>query len=214
MSRFVGTRPWWNWVVAFTVGELLGFGAAALLGIGAYWSLRDATPAVRAPMHYATAIAGGLIEGAVLGGFQLRALRRILPEAARGPWLRNTAVAAALAWAAGMLAPTLDELIGLDAAVQIALWAPVAVFILLSIGVAQALALRGHVARPRLWIGANVLGWLAGLPWTFVLPALLPDTSPPWAFALCFVVAGVLMGASAGAVTGAFLPRLVRPTEA
>jgi hypothetical protein len=107
-----------------------------------------------------------------------------------------------------MLAPTLDDLIGLTIATQVAIWIPASLLILLSIGGAQAWALRGVVEFPQRWLTANVLGWLAGLPWTFVLPALLPDGTPVTYWVITFVIAGVLMGLTAGAVTGAFLLRL------
>ena len=71
-----------------------------------------------------------------------------------------------------MLAPALDDLIGLSTPTQVAIWIPASLLILCSIGGAQAWVLRGVVEQPHRWIAANLLGWLAGLPWTFVLPAL------------------------------------------
>ena len=208
MRGFVGTRTWWQWVVAFTLGELVGFGVAALAGLTIHRLLAEAEPATRSCMLYVVAILDGAGEGAVLGWFQVRVMKRVLPRVRKAQWIRNTALAAAFAWALGMLGPTLDEVIGIPVGLQIAISVMAAPAILLSIGGAQALALRGLVGRPGIWIIANALGWLVGLPWTFVLPALLPESSPVWLFALFFAMGGVLMGLSAGALTGAFLPRL------
>jgi hypothetical protein len=94
---------------------------------------------------------------------------------------------------------------------MMSLWIPCSVAILMSIGSAQALVLRRVVARPGRWVWANVLGWLAGLPFTFLLPAALPETAPMWAWIVCFVVAGVLMGGTAGLITGLFLRRARYP---
>jgi hypothetical protein len=83
------------------------------------------------------------------------------------------------------------------------------VLILVSIGSAQAWVLSGGVERPQRWITANALGWLLGLPWTFVLPALLPEDAPTVVWVGTFVIAGVLMGLTVGLVTGWTLVNLV-----
>ena len=203
-----------RWVVAFTLGELVGFGALPVAGgVLAYWLTAglDATP--RALALYAVAVLGGLGEGYVLARFQLAVLRRTALRVDEGRWARDTALAAAAAWALGMLPATLDDVIGLAPAAQVALWVPAAILILLSIGGAQARVLAGRVPRPRRWLYANVGGWLLGLPWTFFLPGVLPDEAPPAAFAGAMLIGGVLMGATAGAVTGRTLLVLVDDAE-
>lgn len=204
-------RLWREWTRAFTLGELIGFGGIPVLGGAAgLWLTQGVDPPLRTIVLYAIAVVGGLGEGAVLALFQLRVLRRYLQGIDTARWIGVTAAAAAFAWACGMLAPTLDELFGLSAAIQVAIWLPAGIAILLSIGSAQAWALRGLVRHPRRWVTANACGWLAGLPWTFVLPALLPETAAMPVWIATFVAAGVLMGLTAGAVTGAFLVRLLQ----
>jgi hypothetical protein len=199
-----------KWVFYCTVGELLGFGAIPVLGGAiAYASTGGLAPAPRALLLYAVAAIGGLGEGAVLAAFQWHVLRERFPQLQARRWILSTAVAASAAWMLGYLAPTLDDLIGITAMMQIAIWIPAGVVMLFSIGTAQAFALKGAAERPGRWIVANVLGWLLGLPWTFVLPALLPETAPLAAWVAAFVVAGVLMGTTVGLVTGVALVRLV-----
>lgn len=198
-------RIWRRWTVAFTLGELLGFGGIpALGGLVAMAALAEVEPSTRAWLLYLVAIVGGLGEGAVLAWFQTRVLRELWPQLDTRRFIAHTALAAALAWALGMLAPTLDELVALTPAAQIAIWIPAAAGILVSIGAAQARVLRAVTPR-RGWLGVNVLGWLVGLPWTFIAPALVPDDAPLWAFGLAFALGGTLMGLSVGAVTGRWL---------
>jgi hypothetical protein len=200
---------WRRWVAAFTLGELIGFGGIPVAGTAlALWATNSLDSIARSLILYTVAIVGGLGEGAVLAWFQWRVLRDHWPTLNRRRWLTATALAAAFAWACGMLAPTLDDLIGLSAPLQLSIWVPAGLLILASIGVAQAWALVGVIERPRRWIVANVLGWLAGLPWTFVLPALMPEGTPAAYWIVTFVIAGVLMGLTAGAVTGAFVIRI------
>lgn len=199
---------WRRFIVAVTLGELIGFGGIPIAGgfvaLTVTQSLADGP---RALALYVVSVVGGLGEGAVLAWFQWRVLRTVWPRLDARRFISHTAFAAALAWALGMLPSTLDDIIGLSATAQVALWIPAMLVILPSIGWAQARVLRLHVPDARGWIVANVLGWLAGLPWTFVAPALLPDDAAPWAFAVAFIVAGVLMGATVGAVTGRWLVR-------
>lgn len=210
MSRSTSAL-WLRWVGAFTLGEVLGFGCLpAALGLGVMTLTKELPATPRGLLLYAVAIVGGLGEGAVVGAFQRRVLREVLPSLDGRAWVRHTAFAAAGAWAVGMCAPTLDELFTLPPAVMVALWVPAAVLILLSIGGVQARLLRGVVARPARWLWINVAGWLAGLPWTFIAPAVLPDDSPAWRFGVAFLLGGTLMGATTGAITGVLVVRLAR----
>jgi len=203
---------WARWTVAFTLGELVGFGGIPVLGAAiAVWLTGGFEPVAKSLILYAVAVLGGLGEGAVLGWFQSRILHRVLPELDSRQWILATAAAASFAWALGMLAPTLDDLVGLTAKAQIAIWIPASILILLSIGAAQAMVLRQIVTKPSRWIVANAVGWLAGLPWTFVLPAVLPEGAPMPVWVATFVVAGALMGATAGAITGVTVTRLATP---
>jgi len=191
------------------MGELIGFGGIPVAGSAlAIWLTSALDAATQSVVLYAVAVVGGLGEGAVLAWFQLRVLSETFPALNARLWIVATAAAASIAWACGMLAPTLDEVVGLSTATQIAIWIPASLLILLSIGAAQAWVLRRVVINPGSWVVANSVGWLAGLPWTFVLPALLPESAPIAWWIAAFVVAGVLMGMTVGVVTGAFLLRL------
>lgn len=192
-----------RWVFAFTAGELLGFGGIPVAGGALIFLLTlELDEGVRAIVFYAVAVIGGLGEGMVLGWFQARVLREVISGFDARRWVLFTSFAAAFAWALGMLAPTLDDLVGLSMAEQVIIWVPSSVLILFSIGAVQALALRGLVRNAQQWVWANAVGWLLGLPWAFVLPALLPESAPVAARVGVFIVAGVLMGATVGAVTG------------
>jgi F420H(2)-dependent quinone reductase len=84
-----------------------------------------------------------------------------------------------------------------------------ALALLCSIGAAQATVLRRYVENAGHWIGANALGWLAGLPIVFLAFAVAPE-HPAVLRAVFAIVGAVGMGATVAAVTGAFLVRLLR----
>ena len=192
-----------RWVRAFTLGEILGFGLLPATG-GALVHLATASSsdAARACAMYLAAVALGFGEGAVLARFQLGPLRARFARVDRRRWVLHSGAAASVAWALGMLGPTLDELTPLPLAVQVTLGVIAGVLVLLSIGGVQARLLREHAERPARWLWANVLGWLLGVPFTFVTPSLVPDDAGPAWFAAAFAVGGGLMGLTAGVVTG------------
>jgi len=194
---------YWRWVLVCTAGELVGFGGIPV--VAGYVSLSltaTLAPDARAAIIYFVSLVGGLGEGAVLAWFQLLVLRGYLPRLNAGRWIRSTSVAAAFAWMMGMLAPTLDDLVGISTTTQVIIWMPASVLILLSIGTAQSWVLADVAYNSSSWIVANALGWLLGLIWTFVLPALLPEDAPLSIWVSTFLIAGILMGLTVGLVTG------------
>jgi hypothetical protein len=204
------SKVYWRWVLVCTLGEIIGFGGVPILAGSLVLVLTASLdPIARSLLLFAASVIGGLGEGAILAAFQLRVLHHLLPSLNTRRWLSYTAVAASFAWFCGMLTPLLDDILGLAATVRIALWIPASILILLSIGTAQSWVLQGVVDKPYRWIVANVLGWLLGLPWTFVLPSLLPDDAPVAAWVATFGLAGVMMGLTVGLVTGRLLVRLV-----
>lgn len=207
------SNRYWRWVLLCTSGELVGFvGVPVLGGALALWLTAGLETSTQSLVLYAVAVAGGFGEGTVLALFQLRVLTECIPNLNNRHWVLGTGTAAAIAWSCGMLAPTLDDVVGISTRAQIMIWVPASILILLSIGTAQAWVLREVVENPKSWITANSLGWLAGLPWTFILPALLPDNAPTAGWIATFAMAAMLMGLSVGLVTGLFLMRL-RPTR-
>ena len=204
-----------RWVLFCTIGELVGFGGIPVIGTAIALSVTTEIDAdLQSIILYLIAVIGGFGEGAVLAWFQLRVLGACLPKLNPNRWILATGTAASIAWMLGLLAPTLDDLFGLSAQIQLAIWIPAGVLILLSIGLAQAIVLRGIVARPQRWIVASAFGWLLGLPWTFALPAMLPETAAVAIWVTTFVIAGILMGLTVGLITGNMVVTFKREADA
>ena len=131
--------------MAVTLGELAGFSVPSAVG-GLAWAA-DAGPATL----YIALVCAGAGEGTILAGAQWIALRDALPALSARRWIASTVGAAGLAWSLGMLPSTLGDRLG---RVPVFVLAPTLALggtvLLLSIGSAQALVLRAHVAR-RWW---------------------------------------------------------------
>jgi len=193
-NRSLDRLSWFRWV---TAGEFVGFAVPAVVGAV------SASPALL--------VLAGVVEGAVLGWAQARVLTRVLPGLPGLQWVATTAAAAGFAWTVAMTATANGE--------RLATWPAVALLpvatvlgmaVLLSIGTAQWLVLRYHVANAHRWI------WATGVAWGVALLVFLGVTTPLWQpgqglalRVLIGVLGGLLMAATMAAITGAVLVRLV-----
>jgi hypothetical protein len=157
-------------------------------------------------------LAAGTVEGCLLGWGQVTVLRRALPDVRRRAWIVATAVAALLAYAIGLVPSTV--------AGSTSSWPlPVVVVgtvllgtgLLGSIGTAQWLVLRRHVAGAHRWVGTTALAWLVGLG--VFLGFAMPLWQPGQPVSLIIVIGiggGLLMAATTALITGLALRRLLR----
>ncbi|WP_206796356.1 hypothetical protein [Amycolatopsis sp. MtRt-6] len=197
-----GRRLAWTWFLVVTVAEFLGFAIPAVTG-----ALTANSPtAVSLP----ALLLAGAVEGAALGTGQALVLRRILPAFNTRRWVAATAGAASFAYLAGLAPSTWAA--GLVSWPPLVLWPVAAVLgtaLLLSIGFAQWLVLRRHLARSARWIFTTAGAWLLGLA------GFLGVTMPLWQpgqglgpTILIGIAGGLVMAATTSAVTGVALRRL------
>lgn len=192
--------PWVAWVSA---GEAVGFLAPALAQVVlSQWNPSAVTPAL---------VAAGAVEGAVLGWSQARVLKRRLPTLSAPRWIAGTAVAAALAWLIGMLWSDPGAWPAWPPGVLVAAGALAATALLCSIGFAQWLELRHHLARSGRWVAGTAAAWCLGLAVFFAVAApLWQEGQALWLTVLIGVFAGALMAVSMALVTGLVLVRMLR----
>jgi hypothetical protein len=189
-------RLWLRWVAWVTVGEAVGFTAPALVGVitAAY------SPAVSVP----ALLAAGAVEGAVLGAAQARVLRDVVTKLSRRRWTVATSCAAVLAYLIALTPSAASGLVGgLPVAVLVLAAAVLGPVLLLSIGFAQWLVLRAHVAGAARWIWVTAAAWLVGL--TVFMVVATPLWHEGRAIAVTVLIgvgAGLLMAAAVAAVTG------------
>jgi hypothetical protein len=195
-------------VVVTTCGELAGFTIPAVVGAAA------TSAGLGQSASMVLLVLAGVGEGSVLGWAQSRMLRRELPALRTGDWVRATAAGAGVAWSIGMLPSTFSQqFFQLWPPMLVAVGILAGVLLLATIGVAQWLVLRRHIARSGSWVLANALAWIAGLAVVFTVIAVAPPDAPVL-MAVFGVAGGLGMGLTVALVTGLFLVRLlnrVRP---
>lgn len=201
---------WGRWVVANVVGEIVGFGLAALVGAALLAPIGTATgPAATGLMLLGVAAIGGL-EGSAVGMAQWYVLRAALPGLRRRAWLAATICGAVVAWAAGM---AIGPMLGDDAAASplMSLIGAAAIGIVAGVllSAAQWLVLRQFVSRAGWWVLAHALAWAVGMIVAFVGMSAIGTDTPMRDVAAVGAITGLAMGALVAALTGVALVRLL-----
>jgi len=197
------------WVLSCTLGELIGFGATALVALAGVAWFGHPTTRLGHVVALVIMTLAGCLEGASLGYFQSRVLRRALPGVPTRAWVLATTAVAAGGWFVGMLMPILfggDDTSAppprIGVVTYLALAAAMGLVVGALFGLAQWTVLRRHVPRSAGWIGANALGWALGLPWAYAAGRV-----GGVAIAL---LGGIAMGVSMAVPTGVYLGALTR----
>lgn len=218
-SSLAPTR-WWlwrQWVLANSIGELVGLGLSAMVGAGIVallsWGFGTVSPILIAVI----VVAAGVIEGMIVGVAQWLVLQHLLPHLPLARWVKATAAGAFIAWALGMMPSTLmdmgsapgsGEMITIPAGVEYLLAAGMGAVLGPILGGVQWWLLREYVQQAWWWIPAHALAWAGGMAAIFWVIGLLPmDGGMAW-IALAFALAGVVAGGVVGAIHGLLLIRL------
>ncbi|MBI5053343.1 MAG: hypothetical protein HZC38_04610 [Chloroflexi bacterium] len=199
-----GWGLWWRWVVAMTLGELVGFTVPSIVG-GVAAGLK-----IEGVAFVICVVIGGMGEGAVLGFAQWLALRLAVPKIHWREWVLPTTLAAGVAWIIGMVPGTFVDFEKTDRTILIVGGILLGILFVLSMGGAQWFALRHYVPRAWWWIAANAIAWPVGVMMPFVTLGIIPDDSSVPVMIVAGVIGGVLMGIVVGAITGAAFVHLTQ----
>ncbi len=212
--------PWWiwrQWVLANGIGELVGLGLSAMVGVGIVtllsWWLGTVSPLFIAVM----AVMAGTLEGVIVGVAQWLVLQHLLPDLPLATWVKATAAGAFIAWGLGMVPSTVIDM-GNPAGTPEIMRMPPGVEYLLAAGMGAVLGpilagvqwwvLRKYVHHAWWWIPAHAVAWAAGMTAIFLVIGWLPmDEGMTW-IALAFALGGVVAGSVVGAIHGLVLIRL------
>lgn len=197
---------WRRWFAWTTAGEVAGFTAPAVLGaVSASWS---ALPGLL------VMVAAGVVEGAVLGWAQSRALVRVLPRLRARRFVAGTAAGAAIAYAVGMAPSRLAGTVDPPVAVLVVGGTVGALVLLASIGIGQWWELRHCLPHSGSWVLTTAGAWAVGLA------AFMAVAMPLWhegqsvaQVAVVGLLGALVMAATVAALTGLALIRLLARPE-
>lgn len=209
---------WLRWVLANAAGEAVGLSAVLLVGFGVLGprlgELAGVWPAV---VGLVAGVLLGIFEGVVVGAAQGAVLRLRLPNVSLRTWVLATVIGAMVAWGLGMLPSTLmsADASGGQAAAEMPEWltyvmaAGMGAVAGVILALAQWVALRSQVQRAGLWLPANALAWLCGMPLVFLGMGAIPVGASVLQALPIVVAATTLAGAVVGAIHGLVLVKVV-----
>ena len=186
LPPFALTKPRLGaWLRLVTLGELLGFASTALIAFVALTLGGHPTTISGRVAALLIMVVAGTLEGASLGFFQWRALKRWLPDLSAVGFIGATIVVAAGGWLIGMSVPLVMTLTGAMASsssTSVSTEPSLTHVALLSLGfgavagalfgVAQARVLAPNVHGVSRWVLGNVFGWALGLPLAYIAGSL------------------------------------------
>jgi hypothetical protein len=221
MNSQSGTVLWFRWVSANAIGEMLGLGLTFAVGAAVISRLGDQGSIVIILASFLVAVASGAIEASVIGLVQWWAMHPWFPMITRRAWWSATLVGALIAYICGYLPSTLMSLGEETSQATTTVTEPAQWMVyLLAAGLglvggavlsfAQWLNMRHRVAGASIWIPANMLAWLVGMPLIFW--GIDKAQTLDGLFWLVLFIAGVLFitGLLVGSIHGIFLVRLAK----
>ncbi len=211
-------RLWSCWTLANALSEMIGLGLTFLI-TGLVFSRLDGLGTMSSIfLSFILAVASGAVEATFVGLAQWWAMHPWFPFVRKSVWWRATLIGALAAYVLGYLPSTLMNMGEAAASSAPMAEPPQWAVLLLAAGMgavggavlsfAQWLAIRGEVRGAGVWIPANMLAWMFGMPIIFWGIDMAFRLSVLWQSVL--LMAGVLFAAGAvvGGIHGLFLVRL------
>jgi hypothetical protein len=212
-------KLWLRWVVVNGLGEMLGLGMTFAVGASVIFGLGNQEPLKMVFISFVVAVGSGAIEATLVGLAQWWAMHPWFTGVTRWAWWLATLVGALIAYVLGYLPSTLMSIGEQTSTTQALMAEPEQWVILLLAGglgvvggavlsFAQYLTMRKRMVGAGVWIPANMLAWLLGMPLIFWgIDNAQRLSGLMWQV---LFMAGVLLlaGLVVGAIHGAFLVRL------
>lgn len=201
------------WVLYCGAGSFLGIAVAATTIFLLNEWLGDTPDNDARMLALSVMLLAGVAEGALIGLFQWRILRKLLPGITAKSWLGITILAAVIGWGLGMMPATWLEQQATQPTESSLLWQMVAggigtgLVVGALFGLMQNMVLKHFVANQWQWPLYNMLGWGLAMEW-IVLGAIFVDPSWPLPATIAVTaIAGGLGGLTLGGITAIFLIR-------
>jgi len=210
-------RIWWAWTYSCLIGTVLALTISAVILSIVRLYLAEYRSGIYSALSAELVALAAILEGAFIGYFQWRALRRVFPTMSSGAWVGATIIAAGsgfvLSWlpTSFALSSALANRIGdvtLSAVAMARVFLVTGALVGLVWGAAQFAVLRLHVHDGGAWIVASTITWAVGFP-ALAFAAFWPDRTVSSTFHVLLAAgAGIVLGSLSGVLQGPVLVRL------
>jgi hypothetical protein len=210
---------WTRWTLANACSEMVGLGLTFAITGWFMSTVGERSTVWGILLAFFVAVGSGAIEATFVGLAQWWAMRPRFPLVGQFEWWRATFIGAIVAYVLGYLPSTIMSMGEANTSSGSIAEPPQWIVLLLAAGMgiaggavlsfAQWLALRGKAQRAGLWIPANMLAWMFGMPIIFWGIDMAFKMSAVWQSVLLMAVTLFVAGAVVGAIHGPFLIRLI-----
>ncbi len=215
------TSLWRRWVGANSLGEMLGLGLTFAAGATAITSLGEQENTIAIVLAFIVAVVSGVIEATIVGLAQWWAMNPWFPMIKRDAWWRATLIGALVAYISGYMPSTFISLSeqttpSQAAPAEPAQWLTMLLAVLLGLvggavlSFAQWRVLRRETQGASIWMPANMLAWMVGMPIIFWGIDFSQRLGSLWMVVIFMGIVLLITGSVVGAIHGVFLVRLVK----
>jgi hypothetical protein len=201
---------WYKWMLNYSFGELLGIGAAAIVGRLLFIKFADASETSSSFLTAVILIMAGGAEGLIIGFIQWKSLSKLVQHFKPAPWILTTVLATIAGWLlvlppAVLFISFLSKMFLIDNYYSAFYTMLVGMAFGGLVGIPQFFIIRRFYFNAIIWVLANILGWmLSFLIIYFTLSLFRNDSS--FSYSLFLIgSACVLSGLIQGIITGTTL---------
>jgi len=158
------TQFWYRWIWSYSLGELFGIGAAAVISRLLVIEYLHTSSGVSTALTTVVLIIAGATEGVIIGYIQWRSLSKLISDFKPKPWMAATTAGAIAGWVF-ILPPSVMIIFFFSNFFSVVNQNAVFLTLLAGtafggvIGMAQYVLIRKYFYNAMIWILANTIGW-------------------------------------------------------
>jgi hypothetical protein len=201
---------WYKWMLNYSLGELLGIGAAAIVGRLLFIQFSNASETSSSVLTAVILIMAGAAEGLIIGFIQWKSLSKLVRHFKPVPWIVTTMFCTIAGWLL-VLPPAVLFISFLTKMFLINNYYSAFYTMLVGmafgglVGIPQFFIIKRFYFNAIIWVFANILGWMFSFLIIYFTLSLFGN-DPSFGYSL-FLISGacVLSGLIQGIVTGTSL---------
>lgn len=205
---------WFQWVLNYSIGELMGIAAAATIGRLMFIDLSNNYSAPTSLFPLVILIIAGAAEGFIIGYAQWKSISLLVTNFKPVAWILTTTIAVTVGWLS-VLPPSVVFISFLSSLNLINDYYSVLYTGLAGlafggiISTAQFFIIRKFYRNAEAWIIANALGWMLSFMVISTALSIFPYTSSFIYNVLIIISSCIVSGVIQGIITGSFLHLLM-----
>ena len=201
---------WYKWMLNFSFGELLGIGAAAIIGRLLFIEFSNTLVSSSFNLTLVILILAGAAEGVIIGYIQWKSLSKLVTHFKPILWITVTAISTIAGWLmvlppAVVFISFLSKISLINSYYSIFYTALVGMAFGGLIGIPQFFLIKKFYRNAIVWVRANAVGWTLSFVIMYITLSLFAKDTSFVLGVVLIITACILSGLVQGIVTGTSL---------